>query len=71
LVQGIIDAFREKNPFGNDYQVEFTQTIPAGKDFCRFVINEKKSGEPDKWETYSKLLERKAMNRLKKRKKEQ
>lgn len=71
LVQGIMDAFREKNPFGNDYQVEFTQTIPAGKDFCRFVINEKKSGEPDKWETYSKLLERKAMNRLKKRKKEQ
>jgi len=71
LVQGIIDAFREKNPFGKDYQVEFTQTIPAGKDFCRFVINKKKSGEPDKWETYSKLLERKAMNRLKKRKKEQ
>lgn len=71
LVQGIIDAFREKNPFGKDYQVEFTQTIPAGKDFCRFVINEKKPGEPDKWETYSKLLERKAMNRLKKRKKEQ
>ena len=67
LVQGIIDAFREKNPFGNDYQVEFTQTIPAGKEFCRFVINEKKPGEPDKWETYSKLLERKAMNRLKDR----
>ena len=44
-------------------------TIPAGKEFCRFVINEKKPGESDKWETYSKLLERKTMNRLKDRKK--
>ncbi len=69
LVQGIIDAFREKNPFGNDYQVEFTQTIPAGAKHCRFVITEKKPGELDKWEGYSKILEKKAMKRLKERQK--
>jgi predicted hydrocarbon binding protein len=71
LVQGIINAFREKNPFKKDYQIEFTKTIPAGAECCRFVIKEKKSGEPDKWETYSKLLERKAIKRMKDRKKKE
>ncbi len=65
LVQGVIDAFREKNPSKLDYQIEFTKTIPAGGDCCRFVINEKKPGEPDKWEGYSKYLEQKAMKKLK------
>ncbi len=69
LVQGIIEGFREHNPFNIEHQIEFTQTIPAGADYCRFVIKEKKPGEPDKWETYSKLLERRAMKRLKESKK--
>ena len=69
LVQGIIDAFRDSNFKKVDYQVEFTQTIPAGAKNCRFVISEKKPGELDKWEAYSKLLEQKAMKRLKERKK--
>jgi hypothetical protein len=69
LVQGIINAFREFNPFKLDYQVEFTKTIPAGAKCCNFVINEKKPGESDKWEVYSKLLERKALKRMKERQK--
>ncbi|TFG24081.1 MAG: hypothetical protein EU532_12920 [Promethearchaeota archaeon] len=64
LVQGIIDAFRDSGILEKDFQVEFTKTIPAGADCCNFVITEKKPGDIDKWETYSKLLERKAMKRL-------
>jgi predicted hydrocarbon binding protein len=64
LVQGIINAFRDSGVLDKDYQIEFTQTIPAGAECCNFVITEKKPGEVDKWENYSKLLERKAMKRL-------
>ena len=67
LVQGMMNAFREFNPFKLDYQVEVTKTMPAGAKCCNFVINEKKPGESDKWEVYSKLLERKALKRMKER----
>ncbi len=70
MVQGIIDAFRESNPFNKDYQVKFTKTIPAGAECCRFVISEKEPGEPDDWENYSRFLEAKAIKRMKDRKKE-
>jgi hypothetical protein len=64
LVQGIIDAIRESNPFNIDYQIEFTKTIPAGGDCCNFIITEKKPSDNDKWESYSKFLEIRAMKRL-------
>jgi hypothetical protein len=70
LVQGIIDAVRDSKIIDTDFQVEFTKTIPAGADCCNFVIKEKKPGEPDKWETYSRLLERKALRRLEEGKKQ-
>ena len=70
LVQGIIDAVRDSKVIDADFQVEFTKTIPAGADCCNFVIKEKKPGEPDKWETYSRLLERKALKRLEESKKQ-
>lgn len=66
LVQGIINYFRD-NILKTEFQVEFKYTIPAGSTHCRFIIERKKPGEPDKWETYSKLLERKALKRLKER----
>ncbi|MFX1431009.1 MAG: hypothetical protein ACFFCY_12680, partial [Promethearchaeota archaeon] len=66
LVQGIINYFRD-NIFKSEFQVEFKHTIPAGATHCRFIIERKKPGEQDKWETYSKLLERKALKRLKER----
>ncbi|MFX0106059.1 MAG: L-2-amino-thiazoline-4-carboxylic acid hydrolase [Candidatus Hodarchaeota archaeon] len=66
LVQGIISYFRE-HVIESDFQVEFKSTIPAGADHCRFVIERKKPGDQDKWETYSRLLEHKALKRLKER----
>lgn len=69
LVQGIIDAFRDSSTLDSDFQVEFRKTIPAGGDTCLFVINKKKPGEPDNWEVYSKLLEHRALKRMKKRNK--
>ncbi len=68
LVQGIINYFRE-HLIESDFQIEFKSTIPAGADHCRFVIERKKPGEQDKWETYSRVLERRALKRLKGREK--
>ena len=70
MVQGIINAFRESNPYNKDYQVRFTKTIPAGADCCRFEVKEKEPGEPDDWQNYSQLLEARALKRMKDRNKE-
>ncbi len=69
LVQGIINAFRDSGTLDSDFQIEFKKTIPAGGDTCLFVITKKKPGEPDKWETYSRLLENRALKRMKERNK--
>jgi predicted hydrocarbon binding protein len=65
LVQGIIDYFRDKVFRKSDFQIEFTQTIPAGAECCTFVIREKDPGEEDKWENYSKRLAKKALHNSK------
>jgi len=70
LVQGIINYFRDYF-LNSEFQVEFKSTIPSGAEVCHFVIERKKPGESDKWEVYSKLLERKAIKRLKERRKNQ
>ena len=69
MVQGVINAFREYSPFGKDYQLKFTKTIPAGGDICRFLLKEREPGDPDDWEDYSRLLEKRAMKRMKERQK--
>jgi hypothetical protein len=61
LVQGIINYFREEVFKSADFQIEFTQTMPAGAECCTFVIHEKSPGEEDKWENYSKTLAKKAL----------
>jgi hypothetical protein len=61
LVQGITNAFRDSGVLSNEYQVEFKSTIPAGAKTCHFVITKKKPNETDKWEEYSKILEKKAL----------
>ncbi|MFX0044131.1 MAG: hypothetical protein ACFE8L_14545 [Candidatus Hodarchaeota archaeon] len=66
LVQGIINAFRDSNKLSKEYQIEFTRTIPAGAECCTFIISEKKPGEQDKWEVYSKILEKKALKQKRK-----
>jgi len=70
LVQGIIDYFRD-NVFKSDFQIEFQSTIPAGAEFCRFIIKRKKPGEPDIWETYSRILEQRALKKMHEAKKNQ
>ena len=61
LVQGIIDYFRENVFENSDFQIYFKSTIPAGAECCEFVIEKKKSGESDKWQSYSKKLGDKAL----------
>lgn len=63
LVQGIINAFRDSGVLNNEFQVEFKTTIPAGADTCLFEITKKKQNESDKWEDYSKILEKKALEK--------
>jgi hypothetical protein len=63
LIQGIIEAFRDSGVLSNDFQVEFKTTIPAGAETCFFEITKKKQGENDKWEDYSKILEKKALEK--------
>jgi len=63
LVQGIMDAFRDSGVLSNDFQVEFKTTIPAGAQTCLFEITKKKQEQSDKWEDYSKILEKKALEK--------
>ena len=61
LVQGIVDYFRDHVFDKSNFQVYFKSTIPAGAKCCEFVIEKKKPGESDRWESYSKQLEEKAL----------
>jgi hypothetical protein len=63
LVQGIINAFRDSGVMQHEYQVEFKSTIPAGAETCLFHITKKDPNEKDKWEEYSKALEKKALEK--------
>ena len=63
LVQGIMNAFRDSGILKSDYQIEFKSTIPAGANTCHFIITKKEPNEQDKWESYSKELENKALKK--------
>ena len=63
LVQGIINAFKDSGVLQHEYQVEFKTTIPAGAKTCLFHITKKNPNEKDKWEEYSKELEKKALDK--------
>jgi len=63
LVQGIFNAFRDSGVLQYDYQVEVKKTIPAGAETCLFQITKKMPNEKDKWEEYSKTLEKKALEK--------
>ena len=60
FVQGMLDALRERG-WQKDWQVRFTQTIPAGADTCRFVIWRAPDEEKMEWERYTEQLEKKAL----------
>ena len=63
LVQGIINAFKDSGVLQHEYQVEFKKTIPAGAETCLFQITKKNPNEKDKWEEYSEVLEKKALEK--------
>jgi len=63
LVQGIINAFKDSGVLQHEYQVEFKKTIPTGAETCLFQITKKNPDEKDKWEEYSKDLEKKALEK--------
>jgi hypothetical protein len=65
LVQGIIDYFRDNIFEDSDFQIYFKSTIPSGAECCEFIVEKKRSGEPDKWKTYSKQLEERALKKEK------
>jgi len=60
FVQGMLDAAAEKDWF-QQWQVRFTQTIPAGAETCRFVLWKATDQEKTEWERYTEVLERKAL----------
>jgi hypothetical protein len=60
FVQGMLEAVKEKGALA-DWQVRFTQTIPAGAETCRFELWRALSGEKSQWEKYSEQLEAKAL----------
>jgi hypothetical protein len=60
FVQGMLDAAKESG-FLADWQVRFTQTIPAGAETCRFVLWRAPGDEGAEWQKYSSQLEKKAL----------
>jgi hypothetical protein len=60
FVQGMLEAVKEKGLLA-DWQVRFTQTIPAGAETCRFELWRAPDDEKSQWEKYSEQLEAKAL----------
>ncbi len=60
FVQGMLEAAWEKDML-TDWQLRFTQTIPAGAETCRFVLWRAADEEKSQWEKYTEQLERKAL----------
>jgi hypothetical protein len=60
FVQGMLDAAEERG-WLSDWQVKFTQTIPAGSETCRFVIWRATDQERSEWKEYSEQLDAKAL----------
>jgi predicted hydrocarbon binding protein len=60
FVQGMLDAAVERG-WLSDWQVKFTQTIPAGAETCRFVIWRATDQERSEWKEYSEQLDAKAL----------
>jgi hypothetical protein len=62
FVQGMLEAAREfAGGFG--FEVRFDSTIPAGAKTCHFTVWKASDAERTQWESYTKLLEQKALAR--------
>lgn len=62
FVAGMIDALKEQRP-EVDWQVHFTQTIPAGAKTCHFELWQSDDERASAWNAYTKLLDEKALAR--------
>ncbi|MFH1149382.1 MAG: hypothetical protein V1748_02795 [Actinomycetota bacterium] len=60
FVQGMLDAARESG-WLEEWQVRFTETIPAGAEKCHFELWRGTEEDWSSWEKYSAWLERKAL----------
>jgi len=66
FVQGMIEAAKEfAGQFG--FEVRFDTTIPAGAPTCHFTLWKPTGDEKAQWETYTRTLEKKAIEVAKKR----
>ena len=65
FVQGMIEAAQE---FGGrfGFQVRFDSTIPAGAKTCHFTLWRGSEEDRQQWESYTRLLESKALLRARK-----
>lgn len=68
FVQGMIDALKERGE-NQGWEVKFTSTIPSGAQTCNFVIWKAEDGCPEKskWEKYTEMLEKRALEGRKSR----
>jgi predicted hydrocarbon binding protein len=60
FVEGMIEALKETGEC-KDWQVRFTQTIPAGAPTCRFELWRAPEQEREAWDLYTEQLEKKAL----------
>ncbi len=66
LVQGMIEAMREKFGAEVDANVRFDTTIPSGAHTCHYTVWKPEGEEKKRWELYTKELERKALEHARK-----
>jgi hypothetical protein len=62
FVQGMIDAARE-HARGFGLEIRFDSTIPAGASTCHFTLWKASPTEKAAWQSYTELLEQKALER--------
>lgn len=58
LVEGMLRAAPEAV---KNFQVAFDYGIPSGKPTCHFHLRQKKAGEGNAWQEYTRLINRKAL----------
>ncbi len=65
FVQGMLDALAETG-ISKGFQVRFDSTIPSGSSTCHFTIWKASEQETAAWESYTRVLEEKALRKAKK-----
>ena len=69
LVQGMIDAVKEKFPGRDQFQVRFDCTIPSGSKTCHFTLWRATPEETEAWENLTRTINEKALEKARAAKK--